>query len=66
MQNKIVGRGDFDAKIFNVSIILLIVIKEHFLNFQESRYDMSIITDAIRTFINTKQKETESLQDYTW
>ena len=40
-------------------------IKEHALNFQENRYSMSIILDAMRTLLFTKQKEGESLQDYT-
>jgi hypothetical protein len=40
-------------------------IKEHALNFQENRYSMSIILDAMRMLFNTKQKEGESLQDYT-
>ena len=65
MQNKITGRHDFEGKIFNNSINLLKAIKAHSLNFQESRYKMAIISDAIRTFLNTKQKESESLQDYT-
>jgi hypothetical protein len=37
----------------------------HALNYQEYRYEMSIIADALRTMINLKQKENESLQDYT-
>ena len=65
MQNKITGRHDFEGKIFNNSINLLKAIKAHSLNFQESRYKMAIISDAIRTFLNTKQKESESLQDNT-
>ena len=65
MQNKITGRNDFKEKIFNNPIILLLVNKKHSLNYQESRYEMNIITDAIRAFLNTKQKESETLQDYT-
>ena len=65
MQNKITGRHDFDKKNFNNPINLITAIKEHSLNFQESRYEMAIITDSIRTFLNTKQKESKSLQDYT-
>ena len=65
MQNKITGRHDFEQKIFNNPINLLKAIKEYSLTFQESRYEMAIITDAIGTFLNTKQKESESLQDYT-
>ena len=64
MQNKITSQHDFEQKIFNNPINLLKAIKEHSLNFQESRYEMAIITDAIRTFLNKKQKESESLPDY--
>ena len=65
MQNKITGRNDFEQKIFNNPINLLIAIKEHSLNYQESRYKMGIITDAINSFFGTKQKNNETLQDYT-
>ena len=65
MQNKITGQHDFERKIFNNPINLLIAIKERSLNFEESRYEMAIITDAIRAFLNTKQKGSKSLQDYT-
>ena len=50
VRNKIVGRSNFDSKIFNNPVKLLIAIKEHFLSFQESRYEMSIITDTIIFF----------------
>ena len=65
MQNKITGWNDFKQKKFNKLINLLIAIKEHSLNYQESRYKMKTFADAIRTFLNTKQNESEPLQDYT-
>ena len=43
----------------------MIAIKEHLLNFQDSRYEMAIIADAIKVFMNTIQKGTESLQEHT-
>ena len=55
IQKKIVGRRDVDTKILNDTIKLLIAIKEHSLNFHESRHEMSIIVDAIRVFLNSKQ-----------
>ena len=64
MKNKIESRSDFD-KIKNNPIALLKSIKEHALNYQENRYHMAIILDAMRTLMSTKQKEKESLQDYT-
>ncbi|MGL6008684.1 MAG: hypothetical protein ACRC1D_04435, partial [Culicoidibacterales bacterium] len=64
MKNKIESRADFE-KIRNDPILLLKAIKEHALNYQENRYTMSIVLDAMRTLMGTRQKENESLQDYT-
>ena len=64
MKNKIKARSDFES-IKNNPIFLLRAIKEHALNYQENRYSMSIVLDALRTLLSTKQKEGESLQDYT-
>ena len=65
MQNKIAGRSNFDTKIFNDSVKLLIAIKEHSLNFQESRYKISMIKDAMKNFLKIRHKDSESLQEYT-
>jgi hypothetical protein len=65
MKNKIESRTNFESKVENNPIELLKAIKEHALNYQEHRYDMSIILDAHITLLGTKQKEDESLQDYT-
>ena len=65
MKNKIESRTNFESKVENNPIELLKAIKEHALNYQENRYDMSIILDAHVTLLGTKQKEDESLQDYT-
>ncbi len=65
MQNKISSRSSFESKIYNDPIELLMAIKEHALNYQESRYEMSIISDAFRAVFHVHQKENENLQDYT-
>ena len=65
MQNKIMAISDFESKIYNDPIELLIAVKKHALNYQETRYEMSIISDAFRALFNVQQKENESLQDYT-
>jgi hypothetical protein len=65
MQNKIASRSDYDSVVYNDPIALLRAIKEHSLNYQETRYEMSIISDAFRSVFTPKQKEVESLQDYT-
>jgi hypothetical protein len=46
MQNKITLRSDFEGSIYNDPIKLLNAVKEHALNYQETRYEMSIISDA--------------------
>ena len=64
MKNKLESRKDFDT--FNKNPLLLLqAIKEHALNYQENKYEMSIISQALRCLLNCKQKEKESLQDYT-
>jgi hypothetical protein len=65
MQNKIMARSNFEAEIYNDPIKLLNAVKEHALNYQETRYEMSIISDAFRALFTVQQKESESLQDYT-
>ena len=65
MQNKLLARSDYEDEIYNNPIKLLKAIKEHALNYQETRYEMSIISDAFRALWNTTQKENENLQDYT-
>jgi hypothetical protein len=46
MQSKIAPRSDYDSTVFNDPIALLQAIKEHSLNYQETRYEMSIIADS--------------------
>ena len=65
MQNKIQARADFETKIKSNAIELLAAIEEHTLSYQENKYEMSIIFDAMHNLINLKQKEEESLIDYT-
>jgi hypothetical protein len=65
MQDKIALRSDYDNVVYNDPIALLRAIKEHSLNYQDTRYEMSIISDAFRSLFTSKQKDGESLQDYT-
>ena len=62
-QNKIASWSDFNTKIYDNPIKLTIAIKENSLNFQDSQYEMAIIADTIKFFMNTKQKDTKSLQE---
>ena len=63
MKNKIESRSDY-KKFRNDPILLLKAIKEHALNYKK-RYSMSIILDAMRTVLGTKQNGSENLQDCT-
>jgi hypothetical protein len=65
MQNCLEQKTDFETTIYNDPIELLKAIKEHALNYQETRYEMSIIADAFRAIFNTKQRKGENLQEYT-
>jgi Reverse transcriptase (RNA-dependent DNA polymerase) len=65
MQGKIEANEKFGTKIKGKPIELLKIIKQNCLNYHEHRYEMSIILDSMKTLFNTKQKENESLQDYT-
>ena len=46
------ARTDFEIKIYNNLVELLKAIKEYALNYQESCYDIAIISDAFRVFLN--------------
>jgi hypothetical protein len=59
MKNKIESRSDFKDKIENNLFELLQAIKEHSLNYQEKKYNISVIFDSLKTqLLNTfKRKE---------
>jgi hypothetical protein len=61
MKNKIESRSDFKEKIENNPFKLLQAIKKHSLNYQEKKYNMSVILDLLKTLLHTRQKEGESL-----
>jgi hypothetical protein len=64
LQNKILTRVDYESKIKNDPIALLNAIEEHALSFEDTRYDMSIVLEAIRNLVNIKQKDDESVVQY--
>lgn len=65
MQTKIRARTEFESKIRDDPIELLKVIKEHALNFQPNRLDVSIMRDSINNLNGVWQRENESVPDYT-
>ena len=64
MQTKLQSRKDFET-MKGDPFKLLEAIKGHSVSYQENKYPMNTITDAIRNIVNLKQKEDESLIDYT-
>jgi hypothetical protein len=65
MQHKLQARTDYESKIKGNPIELLRAIEEHSISYQENKYEMRIVFDALRNFVNLKQAEDESLIDYT-
>ena len=63
MQSKIENRKDYE-KIKGDPIELLKAIKQHALSFQETKWSIQTIIDALKAFVNIKQKEGEPLIDY--
>ena len=63
MQTKLQSRKDYKA-LKGDPFKLLEAIKEHSVSYQENKYPLNSITDAIRNLVNLKQKEDESLIDY--
>ena len=57
MQNKIASRLDCDGLVYNNPIALKQAIKEHQLNYQETRYEIAILKDAFRSIFTSKQKD---------
>ena len=68
-EEKIEARSDYN-RIKNNPITLLMAIEGHALNFQENRYYMSTILDAMRTlFLQSKRKEKvykTTPKDFVW
>lgn len=64
MQGKIECMAAFEKEIRNNPIGLLKAIKQHALGLQEHRYPMRIITDVMKNFFNTRQKENERLDEF--
>jgi hypothetical protein len=65
MQGKIEVNKKFESTIKGNPIELLKLIQQNCLNYQEHRYEMSIILDSMNSLFNVNQKEHESLLDYT-
>ena len=65
MQNKVEAHKDFLSAVKGNPMEPLKAIKQHALNFQDTRCPMSILHDSIKAVINLKQREGENLQECT-
>jgi hypothetical protein len=63
MQARIEARKDFKSDIKNDPIELLKSIKLHSVNYQEYCFEMAVILDSMKTMLNTRQKDQESLTE---
>ena len=57
MQSKLEQRMDFHEEIYNNPINLLKGIKQHALDYQDAKYAMEVIDDALVHFLLMKQQE---------
>ena len=64
MKQNIESKQDYQSKIKNNPFELLAAIEGLSYNYQESKYEIAIIFDAIKTFTTIKQKDEENLTTY--
>lgn len=64
MQAKLKARSDF-ADMRDDPVKLIKAIKQHALNYSEHRYKMKILYESFFAMFNCRQKEKESLNDYS-
>ena len=65
MKAKIEACKGFEDGIYNNPVEFMKAINQNELNYQELRYEMLVILVGFTTFFGTRQKDKESLQDYT-
>ena len=64
MKQNLESKADYQVMIKNNPFELLKTVEALSYNYQESKYEIAIIADAIRTFVNLRQKEEENLSSY--
>ena len=66
MKDNVEARTTFESVICNDPIMLLKVVKENLLCFEDSRQEMAKISNTIRNFINCRKKYKEDLLECSW
>jgi len=64
MQQKIEARKNFESEIYQNPLKLKEAILHHSANYQENRYEMSIIYESWRNLFTAKQKDVEGLIEF--
>ena len=64
MKQNLESKADYQNVIKNNPFELLKAVESLSYNYQESKYEIAIIADAIRIFVNLRQKEEETLSSY--
>ena len=64
LKNKIQSRSDF-ASIKQNPILLIQAIEEHTVCYNEEKYPLCILFEALKNLVTLRQRENESLIDYT-
>ena len=65
LQSKLQTCTDYDSEVKGNPIKLLNATEEYSMSYVENKYETSIVLDSLRNFINLRQKQDESLVDYT-
>ena len=65
MQDKITQRKNYESEIEDDPIKLIGVIKEIAMGFQINKYPMASLLSSLKAFVNLRQKDGESLTEYT-
>ena len=65
LQSKLQSRTDFLSEIKGNPIKLLNAIQEHSLSYMENKYPAIIVVEAFKNLLNLRQREDESIVDYT-
>ena len=63
MQNNITSISDYDSLVYNNLLALLREINEHLINYQETRFEMVILSNSLRSTFISRLKDDENLQD---
>ena len=65
MQNALESRDDFESTIYKDPFELLKAIQQEALSFNKSKYEMAAVHATLKTFMNMRQREGESLLEYS-